>query len=120
MFASGYADKSAAAFAIFKFIQSAGSAGTFFFSLSFGLYIQLLILVIFCILGAVCFAIVEWRMKSAKLKKGASSIEDVNSTDSIESSNKVEANPVMAKDDDSMEDNGRFTFVVNEKQDKQS
>jgi MFS family permease len=76
MFASGYKEKSSAAFAIFKFIQSAGSAGAFFASSYMGLYLQLVILVIMCAIGSVLFAFVEWRIKKKKLRDDSIKAED--------------------------------------------
>ena len=82
MFASGYAEKSSAAFAIFKFIQSAGSAGAFFASSYMGLYTQLVILTSSCALGALSFGVVEWRIKKQKAKRESKASGDGNTSDS--------------------------------------
>ena len=66
--ASMYSDKPAAAFAIFKFIQSVGTAGAFAISSYTGLHIRLLILVSTCWLAAFTFTWVNCTVKR-KLKE---------------------------------------------------
>ena len=61
--ATMYSDKPAAAFAIFKFIQSLGTAGAFGISSYTGLHVRLVILVSTCWLAAVTFIIVDCRSK---------------------------------------------------------
>jgi len=59
IFGSVYADKSAAAFAIFKFTQSAASAIAFFSSSYMGIFAQMLTLLTTAILGFLGIFIVE-------------------------------------------------------------
>lgn len=63
IFGSVYADKSAAAFAIFKFTQSAASAIAFFSSSYMGMLSQMLTLLISAILGFLGVFIVEMQTK---------------------------------------------------------
>ncbi|KAL3216043.1 hypothetical protein MRX96_033225 [Rhipicephalus microplus] len=56
-----YADNSAPAFAIFKFIQAIAAAIAFFYSNYLLLPYQLLILVVSATLGTLCFWIIEWQ-----------------------------------------------------------
>ncbi|KAG8177635.1 hypothetical protein JTE90_019662 [Oedothorax gibbosus] len=56
-----YADDSSPAFALFKFFQSIAAAIAFFYSTVLQLPDQLLILVVFGILGTFSFWIVEWK-----------------------------------------------------------
>merc|ERR1719348_1541182 len=55
-----FKDQSSSAFAIFKFIQSLSTAIAFFYSPYLGLQWQLLIAVVFDILGSIAFCKVEW------------------------------------------------------------
>lgn len=54
-----YTDRSAPAFALFKFVQSISSALSFVYSNVAGLYIQLAILIFFVLIGTVSFVTVE-------------------------------------------------------------
>jgi hypothetical protein len=56
---SVYKDNSSAAFAIYKFVQSAAAAIAFFYSQHFPLYYQLAILVGFNVVGTLAFLRVE-------------------------------------------------------------
>ncbi|XP_074029711.1 UNC93-like protein MFSD11 isoform X2 [Leptinotarsa decemlineata] len=66
---SVYADKSAPAFAIFKFTQSVGAAVCFFYADSLVLYGQLAILLVFGTLGTISFIWVEWTAKKQNTLK---------------------------------------------------
>lgn len=57
---TAYADESASAFAIFKFMQSASSAMAFAYSSRIWLWWQLLIAEVFSVVGTIAFCIVEW------------------------------------------------------------
>nr|CAI5855156.1 unnamed protein product [Callosobruchus analis] len=62
-----YADKSAPAFAIFKFTQSVGAALSFIYAESLVLYGQLGILIVFATLGTATFVRVEWLARKKQL-----------------------------------------------------
>lgn len=83
-----YADDSASAFAIFKFIQSVAAAACFFYASHIGLYIQLGVLLFLAVIGTICFVCVEWSVKKEINSKveiaGDSSISDSNSSTSID------------------------------------
>ena len=53
-------DNSAPAFAIFKFVQSASAAIPLFYVTYITLYWQLLVVVVFDIVGTITFCLVEW------------------------------------------------------------
>lgn len=59
-----FADNSAAAFAIFKFVQSSAAALAFFYSDLVPLNYQLLVLSVFCLFGTLTFTKVEWRARA--------------------------------------------------------
>jgi len=61
-----FPNKSAPAFAIYKFAQSAAAAASFYYSSIFTLRIQLLILQISCIWGTLAFFIAEWSANRRK------------------------------------------------------
>ncbi|CAH1961919.1 unnamed protein product [Acanthoscelides obtectus] len=63
-----YADRSAPAFAIFKFTQSVGAALSFVYAESLALYGQLGILMIFAMLGTATFIRVELTTRKRKLQ----------------------------------------------------
>ncbi|XP_043217140.1 UNC93-like protein MFSD11 [Amphibalanus amphitrite] len=65
-----YRNQSSAGFALFKFMQSLSAAICFFYSNHIPLYYQLLILVIFAVLGTVAF----WRVELG-LRRSAASVE---------------------------------------------
>nr|XP_037286511.1 UNC93-like protein MFSD11 [Rhipicephalus microplus] len=66
-----YADNSAPAFAIFKFIQAIAAAIAFFYSNYLLLPYQLLILVVSATLGTLCFWIIEWQtFVDSRCRKG--------------------------------------------------
>lgn len=52
-------------FALFKFVQSVGSAAAFLYSTKLDLYYQLIILAVIATLATVCFCLVEWMTKSS-------------------------------------------------------
>lgn len=58
-----FADKSAAAFALFKFTQSVAAAVSFVYSTRIGIRTQMEILVVFGLIGTACFCVVEWGVK---------------------------------------------------------
>lgn len=58
-----FAKNSSAAFALFKFTQSVAAACSFAYSSHLGLRAQIYILVIFAIIGTLCFCLVEWAFK---------------------------------------------------------
>lgn len=59
-----YQDSSnAAAFALFKFVQSVACACALFYATATNLYVQLIILAIFASLGTISFVLVEWKAK---------------------------------------------------------
>ncbi|CAH1171251.1 unnamed protein product [Phaedon cochleariae] len=60
---SVYADNSASAFALFKFMQSVGAAISFFYAESLVLYGQLGVLLITACLGTLTFVRIEWLAK---------------------------------------------------------
>ncbi|CAG9862335.1 unnamed protein product [Phyllotreta striolata] len=64
---SVYADRSAPAFAIFKFTQSIGAAASFFYAEHVGLYAQLGILLASGTLGSLAFIRVEWVARKRNL-----------------------------------------------------
>ncbi|CAL8142309.1 unnamed protein product [Orchesella dallaii] len=97
IFGSVYADKSAAAFAIFKFTQSAASAIAFFSSSYMGMLSQMLTLLISSILGFLGIFIVELQTK----RKNKIS-ETENSSDSQEES-ASETHPVTSSNDEEKE-----------------
>ncbi|XP_018330712.1 UNC93-like protein MFSD11 [Agrilus planipennis] len=68
-----YADISASAFAIFKFVQSVATAASFFYASYVLLTIQLGILVFLAIVGTVTFVLVEYSVKQEQ--KDAQAIE---------------------------------------------
>uniref|UniRef100_A0A6G1SDH1 UNC93-like protein MFSD11 n=1 Tax=Aceria tosichella TaxID=561515 RepID=A0A6G1SDH1_9ACAR len=74
---SVYSDKSACAFALFKFVQSAGSAAAFLYSTRLNLYYQLAILAVISSIATICFCIIEW----SKRKRDA--IEKTDSQQNI-------------------------------------
>lgn len=65
-----YAEQSVGAFSLFKFNQCVSAAASFFYSSYLGLYYQILILIIFGILGTICFVIVECSVRK-KAKEAA-------------------------------------------------
>ena len=56
-----YRENSASAFAIMKFMQCLAASIAFWYSPVLGLYWQLLIALIFDVLGTIAFCTVEWR-----------------------------------------------------------
>jgi len=60
-----YKDDSAPAFALFKFIQSFSAAIAFFYSGYLMLQWQLLILMIACVAGTVCFCLLEFKTRTS-------------------------------------------------------
>jgi len=62
---SVYSDNSGPAFALFKFTQSISAALCFFYSSLMPLHYHLLILVVFCCAGTLCFCVVEWASQSS-------------------------------------------------------
>lgn len=86
-----YADNSASAFALFKFIQSSAAALAFFYSDHCPLYYQLLILTIFCVMGTTAFTKVE-------LKAGQSRSSPPIASESI---NEDEHEELLASDEPS-------------------
>jgi MFS family permease len=79
-----FRENSASAFAIMKFMQCLGASIAFWYSPVLGLYWQLLIAVIFDVLGTIAFCTVEWRRGRESLKKN----ED--NTCGVPQDNKVE------------------------------
>ena len=77
---STYPNSSAAAFALFKFEQSLAAAIGFFYSSYLLLKYQLLLLVIFCFLGMLCFFNVEHRVRR-KILETVSEYPDIGSND---------------------------------------
>ena len=59
-----YKEEAAAAFGIFKFVQSGGSALAFLYSPVLGFHFQLLILAVVCVSATVTFVIAE--LKTAR------------------------------------------------------
>ncbi|CAG2101577.1 unnamed protein product [Medioppia subpectinata] len=55
-----YRDNSAAAFALFKFVQSIAGAIAFFYATTADLHVQVLVLAVFASLGTITFSTVEW------------------------------------------------------------
>lgn len=53
------------AFALFKFVQSAGSAAAFLYSTKLNLHCQLMILAVVSTVATVCFCIIEWNSRRA-------------------------------------------------------
>lgn len=74
MLGGTFASQSAAAFALFKFVQSVGAAASFIYSSYCGLRTQLAILVVLGTLGTASFCIVEWAAKRKARSNG--SLED--------------------------------------------
>ena len=70
-----FKENSAAAFAIFKFMQSLSCAIAFFYSPYLSLQWQLLITVVLDVLGSVAFCLVEWE---ARNKNKEASPEDTS------------------------------------------
>jgi hypothetical protein len=68
IFGSVYSDKSAAAFAIFKFTQSAASAIAFFSSSYMGILDQMITLLLLAVLGFFGIFFVEWDTKRKAIK----------------------------------------------------
>ncbi|KAF2897951.1 hypothetical protein ILUMI_08226 [Ignelater luminosus] len=76
-----FANDSASAFAIFKFVQSVAAAACFFYASHTGLYIQLGILILLAVLGTVTFVAVEWSVKRQK-KNDSDEESNENNSDS--------------------------------------
>jgi len=76
IFGSVYSDKSAAAFAIFKFTQSAASAIAFLSSSYMGIFDQMVTLLITAILGFLGIFVVEVHSKRKASASTSSSPED--------------------------------------------
>lgn len=53
------------AFALFKFVQSAGSAAAFLYSTKLNLYYQLVILAVISTIATICFCVIEWNSRQA-------------------------------------------------------
>lgn len=70
-----FASRSAAAFALFKFVQSVGAAASFIYSSYAGLQTHIIILIVFGTLGTASFCLVEWAAKR-RLNQIESSVED--------------------------------------------
>jgi len=85
-----YKDNSAPAFAIFKFMQSGSAFIAFFYAPVLGLYWQLLICVIFNILGTMTFCLVEW--DAHKLEKQT---PDEDTTCGVEENSDKETDPAI-------------------------
>jgi len=64
-----FREESASAFAIFKFVQSLAASIAFWYSSVLPLYWQLLIAVIFDVIGTISFCTVEWRRSKDQSKK---------------------------------------------------
>jgi len=64
-----FRQESASAFAIFKFVQSLAASIAFWYSSVLPLYWQLLIAVIFDVVGTISFCTVEWRRSKDQSKK---------------------------------------------------
>lgn len=69
MIGSMWKDNSAAAMAIFKFVQSVGAAASFFYSSAATLQVHLGILIGLGTLGTVTFCVVEWADKRRRRKQ---------------------------------------------------
>lgn len=80
-----YSDNSVAAFALFKFVQSIGSAVAFLYSTALNLYYQLYLLVLIGTVATLCFCYVEWTSRNGKsalkIEKSDSQQEIVNNFD---------------------------------------
>uniref|UniRef100_A0A2L2Y784 UNC93-like protein MFSD11 n=1 Tax=Parasteatoda tepidariorum TaxID=114398 RepID=A0A2L2Y784_PARTP len=74
---SVYSEDSAPAFALFKFFQSIAAAIAFFYSTKLILPFQLLILIIFAVMGTFTFWYVEWTQYIESTKKTVNSKQDV-------------------------------------------
>lgn len=68
-----FANQSAAAFALFKFMQSLGAAASFGYSSYWGLRVQMAILIALGTLGTGSFCMVEW---AARRKRNTNSMTD--------------------------------------------
>ncbi|ODM90722.1 UNC93-like protein MFSD11 [Orchesella cincta] len=93
IFGSVYADKSAAAFAIFKFTQSAASAIAFFSSSYMGMLSQMLTLLISSILGFLGIFIVELQTKRKN------KISEVENSSASQEESTSETHPVTSSTD---------------------
>lgn len=71
---SAYSGNSVGAFALFKFVQSLGSAVAFLYSTTLNLHYQLCLLAVIATLATVSFCLVEWRSGSASAKDGKQSM----------------------------------------------
>lgn len=69
-----FSSQSAAAFALFKFVQSVGAAASFIYSSYCGLKTHMVILVVFGTLGTASFCMVEWAAK--RRRNTNASVED--------------------------------------------
>lgn len=85
-----YQANSVGAFALFKFVQSAGSAAAFLYSTQLNLYHQLLILALISSLATICFCLVEWRGRRAQMRLQ-------NPIDKTESQQDIIANDSLAQ-----------------------
>lgn len=108
IFGSVYSDKSAAAFAIFKFTQSAAAAIAFFSSSYIGIFSQMMILLVTAILGFFGIFIVEFdtkrkskgeEMSSSGMESGESGGggEDDNTGDKNDNNTKSSPPSIMEK-----------------------
>lgn len=82
-----FASNSAAAFAIFKFIQSVAAAICFFYASHVGLYIQLGILLFLDVVGTATFVSVEWSVKRQKANDSDEESNDNHSDNCSDSAN---------------------------------
>jgi hypothetical protein len=73
-----FPNESAPAFAVFKFMQSAAAAISFFYSSTLTLTVQLGILQVFCVVGSWNFFLVEWEdtRKKREVEFEASLVEN--------------------------------------------
>ena len=78
LLASHYSDKSAAAFAISKFIQSGAAAASFFSSKYIGLHTKLWILALVGLLSSVTFVFVDWALKRDRRRRHEANVRPNN------------------------------------------
>ncbi|KAG8236565.1 hypothetical protein J437_LFUL017021 [Ladona fulva] len=71
-----YADDSAPAFALFKFVQSVAAAASFFYSSHVGLHAQLAILVATACVGTLSFCLVEWSTYTKDKQKNKNEMDN--------------------------------------------
>lgn len=86
---SAYAENSVAAFALFKFVQSVGSALAFLYSTTLNLHHQLYLLAVIASMATISFCIVEGQIKS---KKAGGNMEKSESKQNIITRNDSDTN----------------------------